>query len=242
MPEMDGIETLQNMRLLADNLNREIPVIMLTANAIVGAKEEYMEAGFTDYLTKPIRETELLEMLLKYLPGELVREKDGQETGVQETDGQVMGTQKIEEQKKEATENKNDSEQPGMAAYTDEAETDPMHQLEKLEGLDVKTGLIYCMNEEDFYIEMLQEYMKADKASGMRQFFAAGDWDNYRITVHALKSTSLTIGAVHLSEEAKALEMAAKEGDVEFIRSHHDDTLEEYSRLKDRLQEIVDMM
>ena len=242
MPEMDGIETLQNMRLLADNLNREIPVIMLTANAIVGAKEEYMEAGFTDYLTKPIRETELLEMLLKYLPGELVREKDGQETGVQETDGQVMGTQKIEEQKKEATENKNDSEQPGMAAYTDETETDPMHQLEKLEGLDVKTGLIYCMNEEDFYIEMLQEYMKADKASGMRQFFAAGDWDNYRITVHALKSTSLTIGAVHLSEEAKALEMAAKEGDVEFIRSHHDDTLEEYSRLKDRLQEIVDMM
>ena len=64
MPEMDGIETLRNMKTLADNLNREIPVIMLTANAIIGAKEEYIEAGFTDYLTKPIRETELLEMLL----------------------------------------------------------------------------------------------------------------------------------------------------------------------------------
>ena len=57
MPEMDGIETLQNMKLLKDNLNREVPVIMLTANAIVGAKEEYIQAGFTDYLTKPIQET-----------------------------------------------------------------------------------------------------------------------------------------------------------------------------------------
>lgn len=68
MPEMDGIETLQNMKLLKDKLNREVPVIMLTANAIVGAKEEYIQAGFTDYLTKPIQETELLTMLLKYLP------------------------------------------------------------------------------------------------------------------------------------------------------------------------------
>ena len=68
MPEMDGIETLQNMKLLKDKLNREVQVIMLTANAIVGAKEEYIQAGFTDYLTKPIQETELLTMLLKYLP------------------------------------------------------------------------------------------------------------------------------------------------------------------------------
>lgn len=39
MPEMDGIETLQNMKLLKDKLNREVPVIMLTANAIVGPRK-----------------------------------------------------------------------------------------------------------------------------------------------------------------------------------------------------------
>ena len=71
MPEMDGIETLQNMKLLEKNPNRNTPVIMLTANAIVGAKEEYMEAGFTDYLTKPVQETLLHEMIMKYLPKEL---------------------------------------------------------------------------------------------------------------------------------------------------------------------------
>lgn len=71
MPEMDGIETLQNMKLLEENPNRNTPVIMLTANAIVGAKEEYMEAGFTDYLTKPVQENLLHEMIMKYLPKEL---------------------------------------------------------------------------------------------------------------------------------------------------------------------------
>lgn len=71
MPEMDGIETLQNMKMLEENPNRNTPVIMLTANAIVGAKEEYMEAGFTDYLTKPVQETLLHEMIMKYLPKEL---------------------------------------------------------------------------------------------------------------------------------------------------------------------------
>ncbi|MDD6573152.1 MAG: ATP-binding protein [Thermoflexaceae bacterium] len=214
MPEMDGIETLQNMKALTDNLNKDTPVIMLTANAIVGAKEEYMKAGFTDYLTKPIQETALLEMLLKYLPGELICRND-------------------------EVKNSKDMEQEESKERKDESETGQMQQLLKLEGLDVKTGLSYCMNEEDFYVEMLKEYLKADKVSKLNQFFAEEDWNNYGTLVHALKSTSLTIGAVHLSEEAKALEMAAKEGDDNYIRSHHEEALEEYIGLTDRLKEIL---
>ena len=215
MPEMDGIETLQNMKLLSDNPNREIPVIMLTANAIVGAKEEYMAAGFTDYLTKPIQETQIFEMLLKYLPGELICEN---------------------KEKK----NSKDMVESEPAEYIDESETDPMMQLEKLEGLDVQTGLVYCMNEKEFYVEMLKEYMKSeDKASKIEKFFVEEDWKNYKTIVHALKSTSLTIGAVHLSKEAKTLEMAAKEGDMDYIRSHHKDVLEEYIGLTNRIKEIL---
>ena len=45
---------------------------MLTANAIVGAKNEYLEAGFTDYLSKPVQEIKLMKMLIKYLSKELV--------------------------------------------------------------------------------------------------------------------------------------------------------------------------
>lgn len=216
MPEMDGLETLEHMKNLADNPNAQTPVIMLTANAIVGAKEEYIEAGFTDYLTKPIRETELLEMILKYLPEELVCENGGQ--GIEKSqDAQNM-------------------EQPEVGGEGAE----PLQRLEQLEGLDVKTGLTYCMNEEDFYTEMLQEFLQADKASQLKHFLAEEDWDNYRTTVHALKSTSLTIGAAHLSGEAKALEMAAKEGNMDYIWSHHDGVMDEYKELTDHLKEILE--
>lgn len=75
MPDMDGIETLKGMQQSGDHLNTETPVIMLTANAVVGAKENYLEEGFTNYLPKPIRERELMEMLRRYLPEELIKKK-----------------------------------------------------------------------------------------------------------------------------------------------------------------------
>lgn len=73
MPELDGVETLRNIRHLINNKNAETPIIMLTANAISGAKEEYLAEGFADYLTKPVQADVLERMVLKYLPGELVQ-------------------------------------------------------------------------------------------------------------------------------------------------------------------------
>lgn len=54
MPEMDGVETLKYMKGLEEFVNADTPMIVLTANAISGAKEEYLKAGFNDYLTKPM--------------------------------------------------------------------------------------------------------------------------------------------------------------------------------------------
>lgn len=72
MPVMDGVQTLQAIRALEGNPSRDIPVIALTANAVVGAKEFYLEAGFQDYLTKPIEPEKLEDMMIAYLPKELV--------------------------------------------------------------------------------------------------------------------------------------------------------------------------
>lgn len=55
--------------------------------------------------------------------------------------------------------------------------------------------------------------------------------------MHALKSTSLSIGTVELSEEAKELEMAAKANDMDYIRLHHGETMEKYKKLYDNLVE-----
>ncbi len=70
MPEKDGIETLRELKAMSGSPNDATPVICLTANAISGARENYLREGFKDYLSKPIDPDRLEEMLMEYLPKE----------------------------------------------------------------------------------------------------------------------------------------------------------------------------
>lgn len=73
MPEMDGIETLHEIRRLKNFPNENTPIIVLTANALSGAREEYLNEGFADFLTKPIDGDLLEQTTKKFLPKELVQ-------------------------------------------------------------------------------------------------------------------------------------------------------------------------
>lgn len=66
MPHMDGMETLQKLK--EEGLTEHLTIIALTANAVVGARESYLAAGFQDYLSKPISVASLEEIMAKYLP------------------------------------------------------------------------------------------------------------------------------------------------------------------------------
>ena len=79
MPDKDGVETLHELRAEADNPNLQTPTVCLTANAISGAREHYLAAGFDDYLTKPIDSAKLEEMLMQYLPKEKLHQTDSDE-------------------------------------------------------------------------------------------------------------------------------------------------------------------
>ncbi|MCI5726924.1 MAG: response regulator [Clostridium sp.] len=72
MPEMDGIETLNKMKVQKENISRESKVIALTANAIKGAREKYLEAGFEDYVEKPINSKILGSIIQKNLSQDLI--------------------------------------------------------------------------------------------------------------------------------------------------------------------------
>lgn len=88
MPGMDGVETLKLSKVLLDNKCKDTPVIALTANAIVGAKDMYIQAGFDDYLSKPVK-MEALELSLRtYLPKDL-QEFEAAPKTMREDDGQV---------------------------------------------------------------------------------------------------------------------------------------------------------
>jgi CheY-like chemotaxis protein/HPt (histidine-containing phosphotransfer) domain-containing protein len=72
MPGKDGIETLYEMRAQEKNPNLDTVAVCLTANAISGARQQYLDAGFDDYLTKPVDSARLEEMLITYLPKDKV--------------------------------------------------------------------------------------------------------------------------------------------------------------------------
>jgi len=67
MPGMDGIETLHQMKMIQNNPNENTPVVMLTANAIEGVKEEYLQEGFDEYLAKPVNFAPLCAIIKKYI-------------------------------------------------------------------------------------------------------------------------------------------------------------------------------
>lgn len=89
MPGMDGIETMHAMQDMEGNLNKETPVIALTANAIHGAREEYLAAGLWDYLTKPINCAKLEEMIIKYLPPDKVEGLTPEKAQGEEADSEL---------------------------------------------------------------------------------------------------------------------------------------------------------
>lgn len=212
MPVMDGVECLHRMKTLEDNPNKNTPVVILTANAVRGAEEEYARAGFSGYLSKPIHEGELRDILERLLPNQL-KESNVQEENVQE------------EFLQEESGNDDMAEQG-----TQEAKWE--NPLEKqFPFLDVTMGLSYCMEDEDFYREMIGLYEEEDKTGELKEFYDKKDWSNYRIVVHALKNTTMTIGNETLSEDAKQLEFAARDLDVECIKANHPVFLENYETL-----------
>ena len=214
MPEMDGEETLHEIRSFPGSPNRETPVICLTADAVVGARERYLSKGFDDYLTKPIDSKALEKMLRKYIPDEKIEI-------VRKDEDKTSGT--------------NDQASSGSQGSS--------HGLDYLAGcgIDIKKGMVNCGGEEEFYRSILLEYLNSsdEKKEKLEGFLKDGDMEGYGIQIHSIKSTSATIGAMTLSEKAMELEHLAKEGKSGEVRLGHEPMAEEYSRVLNAISKVV---
>ena len=225
MPEMDGIETLAKLR--EENLvPGHTKVIALTANAIVGARELYLQASFDDYLTKPIEMDRLSACLEKYLPDEKKQDAHPKVTYVEEDDDEIMEFLP-EGEDSDADEDKN---------------AEMIKQLKSI-GLVTDDGLRYCAGDVPFYLEMLKDFVAAhaEKEQTIKECYAKEDWKNYKIYVHALKSNLKSIGAPEVSELARALEKAADDGDVSFIKDNHDTLITRYDDLAKKIKTVFEM-
>ena len=203
MPEMDGIEAMHRIRKILKS-DQHTVIVALTANAVSGAREMFLEEGFDEFLAKPIEPQLLERSLRKLLPPSAFVQKN-----VTENDDEA----EAEDIQKEAV--------PETAAAPVEKTF-----VEKLAdaGFDTDQAIVYCGNDESFYEEMLRAFVSEskDKKKNLQHFLDIMDVDNYRIAVHALKSGSRTIGAMQLSEQAKSLEEAAKAGNKDYLSENHD--------------------
>jgi len=210
MPGKNGIETLHLIRKRKSNLNFSTPIICLTANAISGAREQYLAAGFDDYLTKPIDPEALERMLMDYLP---------------ET--------KIEMVSIEEAETAKETETP--AAQLPEI----LEPLRKEEWIDLSLGMCYNATA-DAYLSLLRMFYEliGQKAEALNGFFEEKNFREYTILVHALKTSARLIGAADFGEKAQKLEDAGKREDMEYIRAHHRAFLDEYLGFQKSLSSI----
>ncbi|MCL1863001.1 MAG: ATP-binding protein [Defluviitaleaceae bacterium] len=200
MPKMDGVETTKKLR----EMDYKHPIVALTANAIIGQHEIFLQNGFDDSTTKPIDIRHLDYILNKYVRANHL-------------DGAVPA--------------------PPIA---DVPAAPRRLSGKQLDGIDILKGLNRYGGDEDTFLKILRSY-----ATSLRSMlheaegFSPEKISDYKITVHGVRGASFDVFAEKLSEEAKRLETAADEKDIDYINEHNKPFLKRGFELADRLDALL---
>ena len=231
MPTPDGIETLHLIKSDAASLNRETKTVVLTANAVVGSRQKYLEEGFDDYLTKPLDAGLLEQTVRRMLPRDKVLLRE-------EKDSAQEKTESAGEKVFDADEIVFDTALDKDFDEVEEGASPIRRRLASIDGLDYETALGYCAGEEELLEEIVRDIAKdgPERAERMRDSLAKKDVKAYGIEAHTIKSTMATIGLKAFSERAKQHEFAAKDNQTEFINKEAEDFIQAYLEICRKLE------
>lgn len=212
MPVMDGIETTERIRAMDSEYYKNVPIIALTANALMDAREKFQAAGMDDFVAKPIEMNDICSKIKHWLPRVLIHHSCALQTG---TGGQVKAV---------------------VEDLPEEVQTAPPAG-EKLGNIDKAEG-IRCCGTEKLWQELLGDFYKLIdmKAGKIEQCVADGLIRDYTIEVHALKNTARMIGDKELSEWFHRMEDCGNAGDEVTIREETPKLLEAYRSYKPILE------
>ncbi len=231
MPGIDGVEVLQKAKEMTENLCKETPVIVLTANAIAGMKEKYLNLGFTDYLAKPVKGEELEEMLLKYLPKDKVVIQEKKEAHFVP----IMKSNYVEDEIKKS-----------------DATTDATVRIVEEENpyISKENGMSFFGNNEKLYLDLVKLYadISSQKMDEIRMAYNAENWTDYTTFIHALKSSSKNIGALAVYDLARRVEAAGhqmeneknRDYSLEFIHKNQEELMHLYEETVKVAKEMTD--
>jgi signal transduction histidine kinase/DNA-binding NarL/FixJ family response regulator/HPt (histidine-containing phosphotransfer) domain-containing protein len=238
MPGMDGIETASAIRALKEERFLSLPLIALTANAIFGMREMFLQNGFNDYLAKPIEMTKLDEILLRWIPGNKqvrvsgLAEPDGfsgntappyrRFTGGESAEPDAAGTSGNSAPSGELAASGDLSSMGEQAAPVfaglppvDSTGSVPIAGVDIMEGMNLTGSSTWAM-----YRDILALYGQ-DAASRLEYLRAMPDETSlptFITQVHALKGASASIGASAIAQMAADLQNAGKTGDLAAVQ------------------------
>ena len=215
MPKMSGVETLKELKKI-EKFN--IPVVALTANAVSGMKEKYLNEGFNDYLSKPIDKEELRRVLSNLIKP-TIKEKSIFDTLPKE----LFEITEEDERKINEKELPKEDQQEEI-----QEEIDNDYLLKN--GIDLNKAL-ELLGDMETYNETLKEFYKNinDRINKLNNY--KNDLPNYAIEAHALKSDSKYLGFIKLADLAYNHEMKSKENDSKYINDNYESLMVELNRI-----------
>ena len=215
MPKMSGVETLKELKKL-EKFN--IPVVALTANAVSGMREKYINDGFNDYLSKPIDKEELRRVLSNLIKP-AIKEKSIFDTLPKE----LFEITEEDERKINEKELPKEDQQEEI-----QEEIDNDYLLKN--GIDLNKAL-ELLGDMETYNETLEEFYKNinDRINKLNNY--KNDLPNYAIEAHALKSDSKYLGFTKLADLAYNHEMKSKENDSKYINDNYESLMVELNRI-----------
>ncbi len=243
MPDMDGVETMKRMRQIKGYEN--VPIYVLTANAVTGAREQYLEAGFDGFVSKPVVSDKLEQALREGLPDRLV-------ISIEDSD-EVMGdpNEVMEEARSESVDDLPmiDGVDWNFAwLHLPDMELLESSVVDFYDGIRIQADKLDRMYDEVVKMITEQDIKAGAETDGKATKMPGNDinvakespaennaMSAYRIQVHAMKSSAATIGIVPLAGMAKILEFAARDMDSDTIRQMHDVFIREWRSYTDKL-------
>ncbi|MCL2196493.1 MAG: ATP-binding protein [Treponema sp.] len=217
MPDIDGIETTKQIR----GLGYKEPVVALTANAVTGQAEVFLENGFDDFISKPIDIRQLNAILNKY-----VRDKQPQD---------VIDAARLESSTAAVIAQK---VPPQPVSYKDTLKTRLF--THKIPGLDIYKGFLRFEEDVEFYIRVLHAYSKSIRSAfDIIKNVNEQNLTLYKINVHGIKGTSLDICAQKISDAAAALEKAAAACDIGYINEHNPPFIKSIEEIVSNLDSLL---
>ncbi|MDR2136909.1 MAG: response regulator, partial [Synergistaceae bacterium] len=222
MPDMDGIEAVRVIRNeIGSEYARNVPIIALTANAIFGIEELFLQSGFQGFLSKPIDVVKLDALLNEWVrdkqTGKVLQEKTADLSVDLSVEDRHDEKQEDKEDKKE---NKSEDQDKDQNKDENGKSPDSSPPGDRIRGVNVAMGMSRL---GDAYLKILLSYAvhTSDLLETIRAV-TAQSLSGYAITVHGVKGASRGIYAEQVGNMAEELERAAKNGDFETVRSKND--------------------